>query len=613
MKFRVFCVSLCFSTFAQIMDNYIVSARKYRPATFRSVVGQEALTTTLKNAISGNKLAHAYLFSGPRGVGKTTCARIFAKTINCITPTHDHEACNQCESCVAFNEQRSYNIHELDAASNNGVDDIRSLIDQVRVPPQIGKYKVYIIDEVHMLSASAFNSFLKTLEEPPTHAIFILATTEKHKIIPTILSRCQVYDFNRISIADIVEHLQYVAKEENVTAEAEALNVIAQKADGGMRDALSIFDQTVSYTNGNVTYRSVIENLNVLDYEYYFQLSDAILVGSVVDCLLILNDILNRGFEGQYIIGGITSHFRDLLVCKDSITAQLFQVGASIRERYIETAKRCSNEFLYKAIDISNQCDLDYRLSRNKRLLLELTLIRLCQLSEGSTAEVDEAKKKIPLKPIENKERTFSPAPVPEKKYENIEPGKVEQAVVKDEVKEYAAAPTTEVEDVSVPAETATPLKRKTVSLAGMGVSISSFKNKEEEEEVAENLPDNVGNNLFSEKELLAVWKEYANNLQEEKLLQNTMLLYLPKMLSNTVFRVEVNTDINKQYLEDNGVSILSFLRENLQNSEISMEIKISQENTFKKPQTSREIFEEMVQKNPSLQKLSDEFGLELS
>lgn len=267
------------------MDTFIVSARKYRPSTFKSVVGQEALTTTLKNAIVGNKLAHAYLFSGPRGVGKTTCARIFAKTINCMNLTPDNEACNNCESCVAFNQQRSYNIHELDAASNNGVDDIRMLIEQVRIPPQIGKYKVYIIDEVHMLSQSAFNSFLKTLEEPPSHAIFILATTEKHKIIPTILSRCQVYDFNRINIADIVEHLQYVAQEEGVTAEAEALNVIAQKADGGMRDALSIFDQTASFTQGNITYRAVIENLNVLDYEYYFRLTNAILAGNVVDCL----------------------------------------------------------------------------------------------------------------------------------------------------------------------------------------------------------------------------------------------------------------------------------------------------------------------------------------
>lgn len=374
------------------MDNYIVSARKYRPSTFKSVVGQKALTTTLKNAIASNKLAHAYLFCGPRGVGKTTCARIFAKTINCLSPTVDGEACNECESCKSFNEQRSYNIHELDAASNNSVDDIRALIDQVRIPPQIGKYKVYIIDEVHMLSSSAFNAFLKTLEEPPHHAIFILATTEKHKILPTILSRCQIYDFSRISIADTVEHLQYVATLEGVKTEPEALNVLAQKADGGMRDALSIFDQVVSFTDGNVTYKAVIDNLNVLDYEYYFKLTDAILGSSITDSLLILNDILNKGFDGHNIITGFATHLRDLLVCKDSRTAELFEVGASIRERYISTALKFSPEYLYQAIDIVNGCDLNYRISKNKKLLIELTLIRLCQLSANPQL-ADEKKK----------------------------------------------------------------------------------------------------------------------------------------------------------------------------------------------------------------------------
>ena len=374
------------------MDNYIVSARKYRPSTFKSVVGQRALTTTLKNAIASNKLAHAYLFCGPRGVGKTTCARIFAKTINCLSPLADGEACNTCESCVAFNDQRSFNIHELDAASNNSVDDIRSLIDQVRIPPQIGKYKVYIIDEVHMLSSSAFNAFLKTLEEPPHHAIFILATTEKHKILPTILSRCQIYDFSRISISDTVEHLKYVASQEGVNAELEALNVLAQKSDGGMRDALSIFDQVVSFTGGNVTYKAVIDNLNVLDYEYYFKLTEAILTNNVIDSLLILNDILNKGFDGHNIVTGVASHFRDLLVCKDPRTAELFEVGASIRERYVTMSQRCANEFLYRAIEIANECDLNYRVSKNKKLLVELTLIRLCQLS-GNPQSVDEKKK----------------------------------------------------------------------------------------------------------------------------------------------------------------------------------------------------------------------------
>ncbi|SFK54147.1 DNA polymerase III subunit gamma/tau [Proteiniphilum acetatigenes] len=610
------------------MDTFVVSARKYRPSTFKSVVGQEALTTTLKNAIAGNKLAHAYLFSGPRGVGKTTCARIFAKTINCLNPAADHEACNQCESCVAFNEQRSYNIHELDAASNNGVDDIRSLIDQVRVPPQIGRYKVYIIDEVHMLSQAAFNSFLKTLEEPPAHAIFILATTEKQKIIPTILSRCQVYDFNRITIADTVAHLQYVADQEGVKTEPEALNIIAQKADGGMRDALSIFDQTVSYTGGNITYQAVIENLNVLDYEYYFRLSDAILDGNVVDCLLILNDILNRGFEGQYIISGISNHFRDLLVCRDPLTAQLFQVGASIRERYIAMAQRCSNQFLYQAIEISNECDLSYRLSKNKRLLLELALIRLCQLSTPDGASAVKTEKKRAIEPIASKEKPTQTdirqerAPEREKvsEREDITQRKTDSEKEDDSRKKDVSGTEPDVQkpaasSIRKPAEAAATLKKRTVSLAGMGVSLSSISNKKEEETSSSgtDMQQHNGNNLFTENELINAWKEYANNLNEEKLLKNTMTLYHPRMLSDTLFEVEVNTELNKQYLTDHSITLLSFLREKLKNGDITMTIRISEVNVIKKPLTSREIFDEMVQQNPSLQKLSDEFGLELS
>jgi len=583
------------------MDTFIVSARKYRPSTFRSVVGQEALTTTLKNAIAGNKLAHAYLFSGPRGVGKTTCARIFAKTINCLNPLHDHEACNECESCVAFNEQRSYNIHELDAASNNGVDDIRSLIDQVRIPPQIGRYKVYIIDEVHMLSQSAFNSFLKTLEEPPSHAIFILATTEKHKIIPTILSRCQVYDFNRISIGDIVAHLQFVAKQEGVNTEAEALNIIAQKADGGMRDALSIFDQTVSYTGGNITYQAVIENLNVLDYEYYFRLSDAIIEGSVVDCLLILNDILNRGFEGQYIISGIASHFRDLLVCKDAVTAELFQVGASIRERYIGMAKKCSNNLLYQAIGIANDCDLNYRLSKNKRLLLELTLIRLCQLQVSPTTVIGE--KKTAIKPIEADKGSSERAAVKDEK------AKQEPAPPKEAIREQPKA--TEKPQQNAPSTVA---ENRETTYSKLGISLSSLTNdKKGDNNVSEPEAEQHGANLFTEEELITAWNEFSQNLKKEKLLKNTMSLYLPKMVSDVLFEVEVNSEINRQYLMDNSNAILTSLREKLQNGDITMTIKIAEGNAIKKALTSREIFEEMAEKNPSLQKLSDEFGLELS
>lgn len=594
------------------MDNYIVSARKYRPSTFRSVVGQEALTTTLKNAIINNKLAHAYLFSGPRGVGKTTCARIFAKTINCFHPTADHEACNVCESCVAFNEQRSYNIHELDAASNNGVDDIRALIEQVRIPPQIGKYKVYIIDEVHMLSTSAFNSFLKTLEEPPAHAIFILATTEKHKIIPTILSRCQVYDFNRISISDIVHHLEYVAEQENVKAETEALNIIAQKADGGMRDALSIFDQMVSYTGGNITYSAVIDTLNVLDYEYYFKLTDTILAGNVVDCLLILNDIYNRGFEGQYIIGGLASHFRDLLVCKDSRSAQLFQVGSSIRNRYIETAKRCSNEFLYQAIDMANTCDLNYRASKNKRLLVELTMIRLCQLIENPTETTPDRKDESTLKPIKKPEQpaattTTSQSETKATTYASTPNVENKMQEPPSEEKE----PDTASKNISPKKEA--PLKKRTVSINEMGISISELKNENKKENTSELNNKKNGSKPFTEENLINAWKAYADALTEEKLLKNTMSLYLPKLLAETLFEVEVNTEINKHYLEDNSASILAYLREKLQNDDVTMTIKIAEGNAIKKPLTSREIFDEMVKQNSSLQKLSDEFGLELS
>jgi DNA polymerase-3 subunit gamma/tau len=363
------------------MENFIVSARKYRPDSFDTVVAQASITNTLKNAIKSKQLAHAYLFCGPRGVGKTTCARIFAKTINCTNLTAEYEACNECESCKAFNSSRSFNIHELDAASNNSVDDIRNLTDQVRVPPQMGKYSVYIIDEVHMLSSQAFNAFLKTLEEPPKHAIFVLATTEKHKIIPTILSRCQIFDFNRIKVEDITSHLEYVAKSENVEVEREGLNIIAQKADGAMRDALSIFDQIVSFSGKKITYQDVITNLNVLDYDYYFRLVDQFLKNEVTEVLLTFNDILNHGFDGHHFIAGLSGHIRDLLVGKDPATIQLLEVGGEIKERYKQQAQSCPHDFLLEALKISNECDLQYKGSQNKRLLVELALIRIAQLT----------------------------------------------------------------------------------------------------------------------------------------------------------------------------------------------------------------------------------------
>ena len=368
------------------MEEYLVSARKYRPSTFASVVGQKPLVTTLRNAITGNQLAHAYLFCGTRGVGKTTTARIFAKAINCERP-EGGEPCNECASCKAFNEGRSMNIHELDAASNNSVDDIRALIEQVRIPPQTGRYSVYIIDEVHMLTASAFNAFLKTLEEPPSYAVFILATTEKHKILDTILSRCQVYDFARITVADTVAHLQSIASKEGVTIDADALGVIAVKSDGGMRDALSTFDQIVSCCGDKISYQDVIDSLGVLDYDYFFRFTDYFLKGEITPCLLLFDEILRKGFNAANFIGGLAAHLRDVMVSKDESTLPLLQVGDGIRERYKEQAARCGNPFLYDAIDVACQCEAEYRTSKNKRLLVELMLIRMCQLSEQKKKE----------------------------------------------------------------------------------------------------------------------------------------------------------------------------------------------------------------------------------
>ena len=361
---------------------YIVSARKYRPTTFDTVVGQQALTTTLKNAVKSGKLAHAYLFCGPRGVGKTTCARIFAKAINCLTPTDDGEACGHCESCQAFNEQRSFNIFELDAASNNSVEHIKTLMEQTRIPPQVGKYKVFIIDEVHMLSTAAFNAFLKTLEEPPAHVIFILATTEKHKILPTILSRCQIYDFERMTVRNTIDHLKSVAEKEGITYEEEALAVIAEKADGGMRDALSIFDQAASFCQGNITYQKVIEDLNVLDSDNYFNIIDLSLQNKVADIMVLLNNVINKGFDGGLLIQGLAKHVRNVLMARDPQTLPLLEVSDQQRERYQQQAKRCQIPFLYQALRLMNQCDINYRQSSNKRLLVELTLIEIAQITQ---------------------------------------------------------------------------------------------------------------------------------------------------------------------------------------------------------------------------------------
>ncbi len=585
------------------MDNYIVSARKYRPSTFRSVVGQKSLTTTLKNAIQSNKLAHAYLFCGPRGVGKTSCARIFAKTINCLNPTADGEACNACESCRAFNEQRSYNIHELDAASNNSVDDIRTLIDQVRIPPPIGKYKVFIIDEVHMLTTAAFNAFLKTLEEPPHHALFILATTEKHKVLPTILSRCQIYDFSRISIADMVEHLQYVSSQEGVTAEPEALNVIAQKADGGMRDALSIFDQVVSFTNGNITYQAVIDNLNVLDYEYYFRLTDAILSGNVRASLLILNEILGKGFDGQNIITGLAGHFRDLLVCRDESTLVLFEVGASIRERYKEMAKHCPDQLLFKAIELANTCDLNYRASRNKRLLLELTLIQLCQLTQVAADD----KKKALIEPIAGTNPSS----------QAVNSGKPQQPPQAPSVTAAAGAPqvmsTHMPSSVSAPPPSTAPNSVRRTARP-MGISMKEIGVEKPKQQTVQQATTNVKEVVtpFDNDSLVREWDNYAATIDKKVYLKNTMINCKPTLQENYYFEVAVHNPGQQEELINNAIHILPFLRQHLTNSRIQMRVRIVEGNEKHLAYTSTEKLELLMKINPTLGRLRDEFNLTL-
>ena len=617
------------------MENYIVSARKYRPSTFESVVGQRALTTTLKNAIATQKLAHAYLFCGPRGVGKTTCARIFAKTINCITPTADGEACNQCESCVAFNEQRSYNIHELDAASNNSVDDIRQLVEQVRIPPQIGKYKVYIIDEVHMLSASAFNALLKTLEEPPRHAIFILATTEKHKILPTILSRCQIYDFNRISVEDTVNHLSYVASKEGITAEPEALNVIAMKADGGMRDALSIFDQVISFTGGNITYKSVIDNLNVLDYEYYFRLTDSFLENKVSDALLLFNDVLNKGFDGSHFITGLSSHFRDLLVAKDAVTLPLLEVGASIRQRYQEQAQKCPLPFLYRAMKLCNECDLNYRVSKNKRLLVELTLIQVAQLTiEGDDVSGGRSPKKT-IKPVftqpaaAQQPQVTSAASASQTAVHQQTPVRQPQTPVAAQVVSSSTSSSSSSSSnstTSVPSQSAGIAQRgqgerkiPVMKMSSLGVSIKNPQRDQVTQKEMMPQPGKVQQTveedfIFNDRDLNFYWQQYAGQLpKEEDSLTKRMQMLHPVLLNNsTTFEVVVDNEIAAKDFRNLIPELQNYLRVQLKNSKVVMTVRVSEPTETVRPVGRVEKFQMMAQKNQALMQLKDEFGLEL-
>lgn len=604
------------------MDSFVVSALKYRPLTFRSVVGQDALTSTLKNAIKTNKVAHAYLFCGPRGVGKTTCARIFAKTINCKNLTEEYEACNECENCKTFNDQRSFNIHELDAASNNSVDDIRSLTDQVRIPPQAGKYSVYIIDEVHMLSQGAFNAFLKTLEEPPAHAIFILATTEKHKIIPTILSRCQIYDFNRISITDTVYHIKYVAAQEGVSIDENALNIIAQKSDGGMRDALSIFDQLVSFSGNNITYQSVIENLNVLDYEYYFRLVNHALAGNVSEVLLIFNEVMNKGFDAHHFITGFSSHLRDVLVSKDPATIQLLEVGADIGERYKQQAATAPVDFLYAALNLSNECDLNYRLSKNKRLLVELALIKISQLT-GVKKKALTDEEVIPLLKI-----TPSPAPERSKKETTLEERSAQTASV--ESVSSGSATSTEVEKKEAETKTGggpvaeettseTPVVKKTVrkpsdspvkSQAPVSISITSFKTETPESAVVSEPTQTTSTEDFSDEKLTAKWNEYTKREELDTATKAFLENHLPAKLDERT--IEVLVDNRFQEKELLKMDLLSFLRKELNNNEIRFKIDLKPETEFKKYQTPQEIYKRMATDFPVLEKLRKKLDMEI-
>ena len=587
------------------MSNYTVSARKYRPVTFQSVVGQEALTTTLKNAITSGKLANSYLFCGPRGVGKTTCARLFAKAINCEHLGPDGEACGECESCRTFNaELRSYNVFELDAASNNSVDDIRSLTEQVRIPPVNGRYKVYIIDEVHMLSTAAFNAFLKTLEEPPSYAIFILATTEKHKVIPTILSRCQIYDFNRITNADIVGHLKNVAKNEGIEADDDALAVIAEKADGGMRDALSIFDQVTSFTSGHVTYDLTIRNLNVIDSDHYFRMTDLLLENRIPDSLMLLNDILSRGFDASHLISGLLLHFRNLLVSRDACTLPLLDMSDEMRTRYRNQAAKCQPKFLYKAMKLCNDCDINYRVSKNKRLLVELTLIRVAQSAVGEDDDSD-GRSPIALKPIfSGAAKVAAPARAEEKSplQNTVSPA----PAAKSNASPGASAP-------KIPKVNAGSLftsihgKSAQISSTGSNTAPSELRTTPHESEYRQIQP-------LQQERLELFWKGYATDLpSEDAPLMNRMLNITPVVTSDSEFSITVQNQMAADDFKAHEKTLLLFFQDKFNNSGIRMNVIVDLSRSDTRILSKAEQLDAMTASNPALTSLITELGLELS
>lgn len=603
------------------VENFIVSARKYRPATFESVVGQQHITNTLKNAIRNNQLAQAFLFCGPRGVGKTTCARILAKTINCEDLQPNGEACGVCASCTSFQNGNSFNIHELDAASNNSVDDIRSLIDQVRIPPQAGRYKIYIIDEVHMLSQAAFNAFLKTLEEPPHYAIFILATTEKHKILPTILSRCQIFDFNRIRVEDMANHLASIANKESIKYEPDGLHIIAQKADGGLRDALSMFDQIVSFSDGNVTYRTVIDNLNILDYDYYFNIIDGLLKEDTAGTLLLFDEILAKGFDGAHFISGLSEHFRNLLVSKDSTTLKLLEVSEGIKAKYLQQSQASSVSFLLSAMNIANQCDLSYKLSKNQRLQVELALLKMCHLPSAfhmlsapageMTATDGQVKKKPDTSAVSQ--------PAEPKTVNDGLPASTQPAVAqnqpqpsvpaKEPIKNGSEPIVVDKPKVFIPNQNSASTSIKIPSLKDLGKTTAAEIAEEDDPYIKGDAKEDFTMDAF-----LKHWSDYAAKLKADgnMTLVTIFTSNAPTMLKPYEFEVVLANKTQESQFRDDKHNLLNFLRLGLRNFNIEVTTRIDEIKAAKRPYTTTEKYQHMANKNPQLVELRRRFNLDL-
>ena len=597
------------------MDNFIVSARKYRPVTFESVVGQQHITNTLKNAIKNNQLAQAFLFCGPRGVGKTTCARILAKTINCTDLQPNGEACGVCASCLSFQNGNSFNVHELDAASNNSVDDIRSLIEQVRIPPQAVRYKIYIIDEVHMLSQAAFNAILKTLEEPPHYAIFILATTEKHKILPTILSRCQIFDFNRIRVDDMANHLAGIAQKEGISYEPDGLHIIAQKADGGLRDALSMFDQIVSFSGGKVTYKAVIDNLNILDYDYYFNITDRLLNEDNSQSLLLFDEILARGFDGAHFISGLSEHFRNLLVGKDQATLKLLEVSEGIKSKYLQQSQAASVSFLMSALNIANQCDLSYKLSKNQRLQVELALLKMCNLPSAFNLAVNP----LAAMPATDGQIKKKPEPAaikpetPEKQAEKV-------MLASDPAVNYQTNKSPEPAKPTVKEEA--PAEKPKLFIPNANGAVTSVKipslkdvSKTREEIAEEEDPYLKGDakDAYTNDQFLKAWSDFAARLKSDGK-KNALTIFTsvaPKALGPDSYEIVVENKVQENMFRDERPNLLNFLRMGLRNFNIEVSARIDEKAVVKRPYTAAEKFQHMAAKNPAMVDLKNKFNLD--